>query len=37
MQGTIHDFVMVNDLDKTNATRAAMDLSTDWINKQNEQ
>ncbi|MDY5060318.1 alpha/beta hydrolase [Staphylococcus simulans] len=37
MQGTIHDFVMVNDLDQTNAARAAMDLSTDWINKQNKQ
>ncbi|MBO1198521.1 alpha/beta hydrolase [Staphylococcus simiae] len=32
-QGTIHDFVMVNALDQTNATRAAMDVSVDWINK----
>lgn len=36
-QGTIHDFVMVNSLDQTNATRAAMDVSTDWINKKNKQ
>ncbi|MCF1685595.1 alpha/beta hydrolase [Tetragenococcus halophilus] len=35
-QGTIHDFVMVNLLDQTNAARAAMDLSTDWINKKNK-
>lgn len=35
-QGTIHDFVMVNLFDQTNATRAAMDLSTDWINKKNK-
>lgn len=34
-QGTIHDFVMVNDLDQTNATREAMDISTSWINKKN--
>ncbi|WFR75745.2 alpha/beta hydrolase [Lactococcus lactis] len=32
-QGMIHDFVMVNSIDQSNATRAAMDLSTDWINK----
>ena len=30
-QGMIHDFVMLNSLDETNACRAAMDLSTDWI------
>ncbi|CRV35684.1 alpha/beta fold family hydrolase [Streptococcus equi subsp. equi] len=36
-QGTIHDFVMINSLDQTNATRAAMDVSTDWINKKNKQ
>ncbi|MBF7016758.1 alpha/beta hydrolase [Staphylococcus durrellii] len=34
-QGAIHDFVMVNDLDQTNATREAMDISTSWINKKN--
>lgn len=34
--GTIHDFVMLNALDCTNATRAAMDLSTGWINRRNE-
>lgn len=36
-QGIIHDFVMVNSMDQTNATRAAMDLSTSWINKKNNQ
>lgn len=35
-QGIIHDFVMVNLMDQTNATRAAMDLSTNWINKKNK-
>jgi len=35
--GIIHDFVMLNALDQTNATRAAMDVSTDWINRKNEQ
>lgn len=30
-QGMIHDFVMLNSLDQTNACRAAMDLSTSWI------
>jgi len=34
-QGMIHDFVMVNVLDQTKATRAAMDVSTAWINKHN--
>lgn len=34
-QGIIHDFVMLNSLDKTNACRAAMDLSTSWINRKN--
>lgn len=34
-QGMIHDFVMVNALDKTHATRAAMDLSTAWIMQKN--
>ncbi|WP_129045407.1 alpha/beta hydrolase [Companilactobacillus metriopterae] len=34
-QGMIHDFVMINSLDQTKATRAAMDVSTKWINKRN--
>lgn len=34
-QGMIHDFVMLNSLDQTNACRAAMDVSTDWINRKN--
>lgn len=36
VQGTIHDFVMLNSLDKTNACRTAMDASTAWINRKNE-
>lgn len=35
-QGMVHDFVMVNLLDQTNAARGAMDLSTNWINKKNQ-
>ncbi len=35
VQGTIHDFVMLNALDKTNACRIAMDASTEWINRFN--
>ena len=31
IQGTIHDFVMLNALDQTNACRIAMDASTEWI------
>jgi len=34
--GIIHDFVMLNALDQTNACRGAMDLSTEWINQKNE-
>lgn len=34
-QGMIHDFVMLNSLDQTNACRAAMDVSTSWINRKN--
>ena len=30
-QGIIHDFVMLNALDSTNACRAAMNASTSWI------
>lgn len=33
VQGTIHDFVMLNSLDRTNACRTAMDASTEWINR----
>lgn len=35
-QGIIHDFVMLNTLDCTHACRAAMDVSTDWINRGNQ-
>ncbi|MBD5156930.1 MAG: alpha/beta hydrolase [Butyrivibrio sp.] len=35
VQGIIHDFVMLNALDKTNACRTAMDASTEWINRKN--
>lgn len=34
--GTIHDFVMLNALDQTNACRAAMDTSVAWLNRRNE-
>lgn len=34
-QGMIHDFVMINSLDQTKAARAAMVLSTEWINRKN--
>lgn len=30
--GTIHDFVMLNALDRTKACRMAMDMSTAWLN-----
>lgn len=33
VQGIIHDFVMLNSLDQTNACRTAMDASTEWINR----
>lgn len=32
-QAIIHDFVMLNVLDKTRACRAAMDASTEWIRR----
>ena len=35
VQGTIHDFVMLNALDRTNACRTAMDASTEWVNRLN--
>lgn len=31
IQGIIHDFVMLNALDRTNACRTAMDVSTEWV------
>lgn len=36
VQGIIHDFVMLNALDQTNACRTAMDASTEWINRKNK-
>lgn len=36
IQGIIHDFVMLNALDQTNACRTAMDASTSWINRKNQ-
>lgn len=33
IQGIIHDFVMLNSLDRTNACRTAMDASTEWIKR----
>lgn len=36
-QGMIHDFVMLNSLDQTNACRAAMDVSTSWLNRKNQE
>lgn len=35
-QAMIHDFVMLNSLDQTRACRAAMDVSTEWINRKNK-
>ena len=35
IQATIHDFVMLNALDQTQACRTAMDASTAWINRKN--
>lgn len=34
-QAIIHDFVMLNVLDRTHACRAAMDVSVEWIRKKN--
>ena len=31
----IHDFVMLNSLDETQACRAAMDVSVEWIRHRN--
>ncbi|MGN0334651.1 MAG: alpha/beta hydrolase [Lachnospiraceae bacterium] len=35
-QGIIHDFVMLNALDRTKACRAAMNASVSWINERND-
>lgn len=35
VQAIIHDFVMLNSLDQTKGCRAAMDVSTEWINRKN--
>ena len=35
LQGMIHDFVMLNALNDTDACRSAMDVSTCWINRLN--
>lgn len=31
-KGMVHDFVMLNSLDKTNACRGAMDIFVAWLN-----
>jgi len=36
-QAIIHDFVMLNALDTTQACRGAMDASIEWINRKNDQ
>ena len=35
LQGMIHDYVMLNALNDTDACRSAMDVSTCWINRLN--
>jgi len=35
-QGIVHDFVMVNMMDETNATRGAMMLTIQWLKNKNE-
>lgn len=37
IQGTVHDFVMLHALDRTNACRTAMDMSIAWINRKNRE
>ena len=34
--GTIHDFVLLNALDKTNACRLAMDMAVEFIGRDSE-
>lgn len=36
VQGIIHDFVMLNALDRTQACRTAMDVSVSWIQRKNQ-
>jgi len=36
IKGIIHDFVMLNALDQTNACRIAMDASTAWLNREKQ-
>lgn len=36
IQGIIHDLVMLNTLDQTNACRMAVDTSTAWIDRKNQ-
>lgn len=36
VQGIIHDFVMLNALDGTDACRTAMDASVEWMNRKNK-
>lgn len=35
-QAMIHDFVMLNALNETRACRAAMDVSTEWVKRKNQ-
>lgn len=37
VQGTVHDFVMLNALDETEACRIAMDASVSWLNRKNRE
>lgn len=37
IQGAIHDFVMLNALDQTQACRCAMDASVGWIKRKNDE
>lgn len=37
VQGTIHDFVMLNALDQTSACRIAMAASVEWINRKDRE
>lgn len=37
VQAIVHDFVMLNSLDKTNGCRIAMDIATSWINRKNNE
>lgn len=37
LQGIIHDFVMVNAMDQTQAARAAMTLAVGWLTEKMSQ